>query len=85
MRLFSCTIIAALIAGFLANPAASDPLPQGAPLAPGKPAGTQSAQLSEPSPLIFAGLGIGIVALGLYLADGPKVNTSGAIAATGTP
>jgi len=30
-------------------------------------------------------LGIGIVALGLYLADGPKVNTSGAIAATGTP
>jgi hypothetical protein len=85
MRLFSSTIIAVSIAGFLAFPAASDPLPQSAPLAPGKPAGIPSAQLSTPDPLIFVGLGIGIIALGLYLADGPKVNTSGANAPTGTP
>jgi hypothetical protein len=85
MRLFFSTIIAAVIAGFLVCPAAADPLPQNAPLASGKPAGIQSAQLSTPSPLIFVGLGIGIIALGLYLADGPKVNTSGANAATGTP
>ena len=85
MRLFSSTIIAVLTAGFLISPATPDPLPQGAALAPGKPAGISSAQLSTPSPLIFVGLGIGIIALGLYLADGPKLNTSGANAPTGTP
>jgi hypothetical protein len=85
MRMLFRTTIAALLAGLLAYPAASDPLPRRTPLPPGQPAGVKTAQLESPDPILFIGLGIAIVGVGFYLANGKDVNTSGVIAPTGTP
>lgn len=82
-------IIAVLLARFLAYSAASDPLSRDGPLPSGQPAGVKTAQLESPDPILFIGLGIAIVGVGFYLANGKDVNTggqaSGVNVSTGTP
>lgn len=40
------------------------------PLEPGKPAGVQQAQLSNPNAMLFVGLGVLVIGAGIYMASG---------------
>ena len=60
--------------------ASADPLP----LAPGKPAGVQQAQATVPNSMLFVGLGVAVLGLGLYLASGTYKLPNQSTSATGT-
>jgi hypothetical protein len=65
-NMFLATVSAAL----LTQAALADPSPANGALAPGQPAGVHQAQLTNPNTMMFVGLGVLVIGVGVYLAKG---------------
>jgi hypothetical protein len=63
-------ILATASVALLTQAALADSDSTGAALAPGQPAGVHQAQLTAPNTMMFVGLSVLVIGVGIYLAKG---------------